>query len=49
MIARLYAMYQQSRKILFLLSAIFPTLTFACGLLAVLAIRNFSWGMFQLP
>lgn len=43
MIARLYAMYQQSRKILFLLSAIFPTLTFACVLLAILAIRLFSW------
>lgn len=43
MIARLYAMYQRSRKILVFLIAVFPTLTIVCGLLTVLAIRNFSW------
>lgn len=43
MAARLYAMYLRSRKILVFLMTIFSTLTITCGLLAVLAIRKFSW------
>lgn len=43
MVARLYAMYQGSKKILVFLIAVFPTITAACGVLFVLAIRTLSW------
>ncbi|KAG2118690.1 uncharacterized protein F5147DRAFT_832553, partial [Suillus discolor] len=43
MIARLYAMYQGSKKILVFLIVVFPTITAACGVLFALAIRSLPW------
>lgn len=48
MIARLYAMYHGSKKIFVFLIAVFPTITAACGVLFVLAIRTLPWGMLRL-
>jgi predicted RND superfamily exporter protein len=44
MITRLFAMYQQSRKLLILLVVVLVAITIACGLIAVIQTRQLLSG-----
>jgi hypothetical protein len=44
MITRLFAMYQQSRKVLIFLVVVFLSITIACGVIAAIEVRHVSGG-----
>lgn len=49
MITRLFAMYQQSRKVLIFLVVVFLSITIACGVIAAIEVRHVSGENLMIP